>query len=50
MRIVKHGPANFEVKGEGFHGFFGTLGRAQAWGEARAAGLPYNPIPKAGEA
>jgi hypothetical protein len=50
MRIVKHGPAIYEVFAANHHGFFASMKRAQAWGEARMAGKPYNPIPKAGEA
>lgn len=44
------GPKSVKVEGGGFVGVFASQPRAAAWIAARMSGLPYNPIPKAGEA
>lgn len=54
MKLKQLGPKAFEVKavdprGRIWHGVFADQDRAVRWGVARAAGLPYHPIPKAGE-
>lgn len=53
FQVEAQGPSRYRdgwmLRGRIWHGVFASEARALSWGNARALGLPYNPIPKAGE-